>query len=148
MNLLRRALALVLALAPLAAQADACTLGAVTGRTDVQCGMEMALATTPAVAAESGSCPFCHAGAPARGPSRGAPAGAPTCCDLKPQATPAAFAPQPAAPAGFEHPAIAAVVPAPEARPAAASLRFDPDVGRAPPHAGRPPLPSRAPPLG
>jgi hypothetical protein len=144
MNPLRRLLTFALALAPLLAQADACTLGAVAGRPDLACGMEQ---VRPPVAAAVESCPYCHHEAPQAAPEKPRPA-APTCCDLKPQATVDAAVEAPGVPAGYDHPAASPVVTAPAA-PVTAGVRIDPDAGRAPPgHRAAPPLPSRAPPRG
>ncbi len=144
MNLLRRALTFALALAPLVAQADACTVGAVAGRPDMACGMER---MQPVVASAAESCPYCHAGSAAKpAPVRPRPEHL-TCCDLKPEATADAGIALPGFPAGFEHPAVAPIVSAPEAA-VATRIAPVPDVGRAPPGGFSTLLPSRAPPLG
>jgi hypothetical protein len=145
MDLLRRILTCVLALAPFVAQADVCTVGAVVGRPDVGCSMER---PRPVVAQATESCPYCHPASAAKpAPERPRPAG-PTCCDGKPDATVTVAVELPGIPAGFEHPALAPVAPAPEMPVAIAMDRFDADVGRAPPGPSAPPPPSRAPPLG
>jgi hypothetical protein len=145
--LLRRFLTAALVILPPLAGTDLCTIGALTGRTDLMCGMERALAR-PAAAAPA-ACPHCASAgpAPATGP---APAsnGGPTCCDLRPQAATAGEAPALSAPAPLAHPAVTApdfafVIPPAPAVPCVVA-----DAGRAPPGDPPPPPSPRAPPLG
>ena len=141
---LRRALTALLAVAPLLTGADLCTIGAVTGRTALACGMESGATAAVAAAAASACGSHCAAGAPARETPR--PHG-PTCCDLRPQADGAAGAPSLVAPEASGHPAMAPIAPAPVVGPQAWS-RVAPDAGRAPPSAPASLRAPRAPPLG
>jgi hypothetical protein len=139
--MLRRALTVILAITPLLASADLCTVGALTGRAGMACPMESAgrVASAPASA-----CPHCTPGAPMRAPAR--PPG-PSCCDLRPQAAGAAATLLLAAPQAGDHQAVAPAAVDPAAAPVFA-LRSESDDGRAPP--GPAPLlhSPRAPPLG
>jgi len=141
---LRRALSVVLALTPLLAGADLCTVGALTGRSDLACGMERAVAAPAVERAATPACPYCHPAA-APQPTR-LPRGT-TCCDLRPAAAAAATPPELSAPVTPAPAAVAGIAAAPEP-PADASSRVARDAGRAPP--GAPPSlhSSRAPPLG
>jgi hypothetical protein len=151
--ILRRVLTTALAILPPLAGMDLCTVGAVTGRADLMCGMERT-ASVCQVKTAPRACPYCApaeprptlrvgtpAPAPAPAPSRG-----PTCCDLRPQAAGTGEAPALGVPSIVAHPAAAAasvsgIAPPPSAVPVVS------DAGRAPPGDRPPPLSPRAPPL-
>jgi hypothetical protein len=139
---LRRALSVLLALAPLLAGADLCTIGALTGRADLACAMENggpACGVAPAPA-----CSHCAPAAPVRETPR---SHGPTCCELRPQAETVSVQPGLAAPPPLAQFAVASAVVAPGVATARAAC-VAPDDGRAPP-GDVPALRSpRAPPLG
>ncbi len=140
---LRRALGVILAITPLLAGADLCTVGALTGRADLACAMESGGPACRTVVAATPKCSRCAPAAPVPETPRSQ---GPTCCDLRPQGT--AVAGQPVLDASSSA-AVAVVSPLlPVSDPAASSsVRPDPDDGRAPP--GGPPdrISPRAPPL-
>jgi hypothetical protein len=142
---LRRVLTVLLAVTPLLAGADLCTVGALTGRASLACAMEGA-AVAPCAASASAPaprCSHCAPAAPAKAPSR--PHG-PTCCDLRPQAADAAGTSSLAAPSTAQHAAVAPVPVVPVTFTVSA-VRVAPDDGRAPPgHVALDRAP-RAPPL-
>jgi hypothetical protein len=141
-SILRRVLTVILAVSPLVASADLCTVGALTGRAELACAIESggpacAVATAP-------RCSQCAPAAPARETPR---SHGPTCCELRPQAAAVAGQPVLAVPLPLAHPAVAPAV-VPTGVVTASAVRVAPDVGRAPP--GDVPLlrSPRAPPLG
>lgn len=139
---LRRALTVILAVSPLVAGADLCTVAALTGRAELACVLESGGAACGRAPAPQ--CPRCAPAAPRRAtpPSHG-----PTCCELRPQASAVAGQPVLEWPAPTAHPAMApaGVAPGVVTVPLA---RVAPDDDRAPP-GGVPLLRSpRAPPLG
>jgi hypothetical protein len=143
-TILRRALTVLLAVTPLLASADLCTVGALTGRAGLACAMESGgpvcrMANTPAP-----KCSHCAPVAPERETPR---SHGPTCCEMRPQAETVAGQPALAVPQPMAHPALPAAVAAPGVFTASA-VRVALDDGRAPP--GAPPalLSPRAPPLG
>ncbi len=139
--LLRRALTAILAVSPLVASADLCTVGALTGRAELACSMEPG---APACrVAPAPKCSHCAPAAPARETAR---SHGPTCCDLRPQAAAVAGQPMLAAPLPIAHPAVVSAVVAPGVVTASA-VRVAPDDGRAPPGDVPAPLSPRAPPL-
>jgi hypothetical protein len=145
-SILRRLLAGALLIVPPLAGTDLCTLGALTGRADLMCGMERTATACPARPVPP-ACPHC---APAAAAPASAPAPAshgPTCCDLRPQAAGTGEAPTLTAPLPTAHLAVVAPDPA-GIPPAPAIAGIEPDVGHAPPGESPPPLSARAPPLG
>jgi hypothetical protein len=127
---LRRVLTVLLAVTPLLAGADLCTVGALTGRAALACAMEgAAVAPCAAASAPAPRCSHCAPAAPAKQAAR--PHG-PTCCDLRPQAADAAGTPALAAPSAARQPAVAPVVVVPAVAGASAVLVAS-DEGRAPP---------------
>jgi len=140
--ILRRALNLILALTPLLAGADLCTVGALTGRADLACGMVVAAPASCAVPAAR--CSHCAPAAPVKETPR--PHG-PTCCDLRPQAEGAAGQPGLVPPLPVAHAAAASVAVSPVVV-VASPFGVASDDGRAPPADLPPSLFPRAPPLG
>jgi hypothetical protein len=143
-TLLRRALTVLLAVTPLLASTDLCTVGALTGRAELACAMASGATACRVATAPAPKCSHCAPAAPAREtpPSHG-----PTCCDLRPQAEAVAGQPALTAPPPAAHPAVASAVAAPGVATASA-VRAAPADGRAPP-GDVPVLRSpRAPPLG
>lgn len=143
-RLLRRVLTVILAVSPLLAGADLCTLGALTGRAELACAMESGGPACRTVSAPAPKCPRCAPATPVRETPR---SHGPTCCELRPQAAAVAGQPVLPVPLPTAHPVVAAVVVAPGVLQARA-VRVAPDDGRAPP-GDVPVLRSpRAPPLG
>ena len=140
---LRRTLGVILALTPLLAGADLCTLGALTGRADLACAMESGGPVCGAATAPAPRCPYCAPAAPAKKTPR--PDG-PTCCDLRPEADGAAGQPVLVMPPPVAHPASAPVVESPVVVASLFGLAPDDDPG--PPADLPPPVSPRAPPLG
>jgi hypothetical protein len=142
-DFLRRALGVVLALAPLLAGADLCTIGALTGRVDLACAMESGGPACRVAAAAVPRCPHCAPAAPAKQMPR--PHG-PTCCDVRPEAEGAAGQPVLVLPLPVAHsaPVSIAVAPVVVASPFGGAS----DDDRAPPADLPPPVSPRAPPLG
>jgi hypothetical protein len=141
---LRRALSVVLALAPLLAGADLCTLGALTGRADLACAMESGGPACGVATAPASKCPYCASATPVKKTPR--PDG-PTCCGLRPEADGAAGQPVLVMPPPAAHPASSSIVVTP-AVVVASPLGIAQDDDRAPPADLPPPLSPRAPPLG
>ena len=139
---LRHALSVILALTPLLASADLCTVGALTGRADMACAMEGAASACCAAPAVDAACSQCAPATPVRETPR--PRG-PTCCDLQPQAEGATAQPVLVLPLPVVHAAASVVV-----APVVVSSPFGvaSDDGRAPPADLPPQLSPRAPPLG
>lgn len=143
-SILRRALTVFLAVSPLLASADLCTVGALTGRTELACAMDSGGPACGVAATPAPNCSQCEPAAPAREAPRSQ---GPTCCDLRPQAAAVAGQPVLAVPQPTMHPAVVAAVVAPDVVTASA-VRVAPDVGRAPPRDVRLRRSPRAPPLG
>jgi hypothetical protein len=143
-NLLRRALTVLLAVSPLVASTDLCTVGALTGRAELACAMESGGPACGVAAAPAPKCSHCAPATPVRETPR---AHGPTCCEMRPQAAAVAGQPVLAAPLPITHLAVAPAVPA-RGVVTASAVRVAPDVGRAPP--GDVPVlrAPRAPPLG
>jgi len=143
-DFLRHALSVVLAVTPLLAGADLCTIGALTGRADLACAMESGGPVCGMASALAPKCSHCAPATPVRETPR---SHGPTCCDLRPQAAAVAGQPVLAAPLPIAHPAVASAVVVPGVVTASA-VRVASDAGRAPP-GDVPVLRSpRAPPLG
>jgi hypothetical protein len=142
--LLRRALTVFLAVSPLLASADLCTIGALTGRAELACAMESGGPACGMASAPTPKCSQCEPAAPTRETPRSQ---GPTCCELRPQAAAVAGQPVLAVPQPTVHPAVVAAVMASDVVTASA-VRVAPDVGRTP--ARDVPLlrSPRAPPLG
>ena len=142
--LLRRALTLILAVGPLVASTDLCTIGALTGRAGLACAMESGAHACRVAPAPAPRCSHCAPAAPARETPR---SHGPTCCELRPQAEAEAGQSGLAVPLPIAHPALASAVAAPVVVTASA-VRIAPDDGRAPPGDVAAPRSPRAPPLG
>jgi hypothetical protein len=142
-DFLRRALGVMLALTPLLAGADLCTVGALTGRADLACAMESGAPACRMAAAPAPGCPHCAPAAPVKGTPR---RHGPTCCDLRPEAEGVAGQPVLVTPLPVVHPA-ASFAEAPVVV-AASPFGIAPDDDRAPPADLPPPHSPRAPPLG
>ena len=142
-HFMRHALTLLLAVSPLVANADLCTIGALTGRAELACAMESGGPVCRASTVPAPSCSHC---APA-GPERETPRShGPTCCEWRPQAEAVSGQPVLIAPP-IAHAAVIPAVVAPDVVRASA-VRVAPDDDRAPP-GDVPVLRSpRAPPLG
>jgi hypothetical protein len=143
-DLLRRALIVILALTPLLAGADLCTIGALTGRADLACAMELGADACRVATAPAPKCSHCAPAAPVKETQR--PHGL-TCCDLRPEAEGAAGQPVLAVPLPVARPASASIA-VPPVVVVASPIGIAPDDGRAPPVDLPPPLSPRAPPLG
>ena len=143
-DLLRRILILLLAVSPLVASADLCTVGAVTGRAELACAMESGGPDRRVAAAPAPNCSHCPPVTPVCETPR---SHGPTCCEMRSQAAAVAGQPVLAVPLPITHPALASAVVVP-AVATARSVRVAPDVGHAPP--GDVPVhrAPRAPPLG
>ena len=141
---LRRVLTAILAVAPLLASADLCTVGVLTGRAGLMCGMESGMRDCRVVPAPVARCSHCASAAPVseKAPSRG-----PTCCDLRPQAEGAASQPVLVLPRIVSHPAAVSASAIPVIAVASPHMLVA-DDGRAPPAEPPPPPSPRAPPLG
>jgi hypothetical protein len=145
---LRRLLTAALVILPPLAGTDLCTVGALTGRAELMCGMERTATACPARPVLL-ACPHCApaGAAPASAPAPAPASHGPTCCDLRPQAAGPGEAPTLAAPLTAVHLAVAAPDPA-GIPPAPAVACVEPGAGRAPPGRSALPLSARAPPLG
>jgi hypothetical protein len=143
-SILRRALTVILAVSPLVASTDLCTVGALTGRAELACAMESGGPACGVTAAPAPKCSHCAPATPARETPR---SHGPTCCDLRPQAAAVAGQPMLAVPLPTAHPAVAPAAVAPDVVTASA-VRVAPDVGRAPPRDVAVVRSPRAPPLG
>jgi hypothetical protein len=141
--LLSRALSVILAVSPLLATADLCTIGALPGRADLACAMESGGPACRVATAPAPKCSHCAPATPVKETPR--PHG-PTCCDLRPEAEVAAGQPAPVPPLPVSHPASAAVGADPVLAVVPA-IAIGPDDDRAPPADLPPPLSPRAPPL-
>lgn len=150
-TLIRRVVTVLLAVTPLLPGADLCTVGALTGRAGLACGMESGasvcrVAPGPAVPAGTpiARCSHCAPAVPVREVPR---SHGPTCCDLRPQAADVPGQPVLTAPSPVLHPMVALALAAPVVVTASA-VSVTPDDGRAPP--GDVPVlrTPRAPPLG
>jgi hypothetical protein len=142
-TILRRALSVFLALAPLIAGADLCTIGALTGRADLACAMESGGPACRTMTVPVPKCSHCAPATPVKETQR--PRGM-TCCDLRPEADGAAGQPVLVQPSPVAHPAS----PSAGATPVlvvASAFAIGPDDDRAPPAGPPPPLSPRAPPL-
>lgn len=128
-SVLRRVLTVILALSPLIASADLCTVGALAGRTGLACAMESGGPDCRSATAPAPRCPRCAPAAPARETPR---AHGPTCCELRPQAAAVAGQPVLAEPLPTAHPAVVSAVVAPGVA-TAPSVLLARDDGRAPP---------------
>jgi len=142
-DFLRRTLSVMLALTPLLAGADLCTIGAVTGRADLACAMDSGAPACRVASAPAPKCSHCAPAAPVKqAPHRQGP----TCCDLRPEAAGTTTQPVLDLPLPVSHQAAAfvAVTPVLVASPFVDVA----DDDRAPP--GATPLlrSPRAPPLG
>jgi len=142
--ILRRALTVMLAVSPLVASTDLCTVGALTGRAELACAMESGGPACGVAAAPAPKCSHCAPAAPVRETPR---SHGPTCCEMRPQAAAVAGQPVLALPLPITHPAVAAAVVAPGVVTVSAA-RVAPDAGRAPPRDVRVLRAPRAPPLG
>jgi hypothetical protein len=142
-DFLRRALSVILALTPLLASADLCTIGALTGRADLACAMESGGPVCRAATAPAPSCSHCAPAAPAKETPR---SHGPTCCDLRPEAEGAAGQPSLVPPLPVAHPASASIAVTPVIVVSSA-FAIGPDDDRAPPADLPPSLSPRAPPL-
>ncbi len=142
-TLFRRVLSVLLALTPLLATADLCTIGALTGRADLACAMESGGPACRVATAPAPKCSHCAPATPVKETPR--PRGT-TCCDLRPEAEVAAGQPALALPLPVAHPASPAVGVTPVVVVASA-FAMGPDDDRAPPADLPPPLSPRAPPL-
>jgi hypothetical protein len=143
-HLLRRVLTVLLAVTPLLASADLCTVGALTGRAELACPLESGGPACSAATAPAPKCPHCAPAAPVREVPR---SHGPTCCDLRPQAADVAGQPVQGAPPSNAHPAAIPAAVAPDLV-TASRVRSAGDDGRAPPGAPPPLHSPRAPPLG
>jgi len=143
-DFLRHALSVVLAVTPLLAGADLCTIGALTGRADLACAMESGGPACRVAAAPAPKCSHCAPAAPVRETPR--PHG-PTCCDLRPEAEGAAGQPVLVLPLPAAHPSSPSIVVTPVVV-VASPYGIAHDDGRAPPADLPPPVSPRAPPLG
>jgi hypothetical protein len=141
--LLSRALTVILAVSPLLATADLCTIGALSGRADLACAMESGGPACRAVTAPAPKCSHCAPATPVQETPR--PRGT-TCCDLRPEAEVAAGQPAPVSPLPVAHPA-STVVGAIPVVDVVSALAIGPEDDRAPPADLPPPLSPRAPPL-
>jgi hypothetical protein len=143
-TLLRRVLTVLLAVTPLLASADLCTLGALTGRAGLGCGMESGAPGCRVAPETAPKCPHCAPTTPVREVPR---SHGPTCCDLRPQAADVAGQPVLTAPSALQSPVVARAAAAPVVLTVSVAC-VTPDDGRAPP-GDVPVLRSpRAPPLG
>jgi len=143
-TLLRRALTVLLAVSPLVAGADLCTVGAITGHAELACAMESGGPVCGMAPAPAPKCSHCAPAAPVRETPR---SHGPTCCDLRPEAEGAAGQPVLVLPLPVAHPASASVAAAPVVVVAQA-FAIGPEDDRAPPADLPPPVSPRAPPLG
>lgn len=143
-RILRRVLTALLAVTPLLASADLCTVGALTGRAGLTCGMESGAPGCRVAPAPAPRCPHCAAAVPLPEVPR---SHGPTCCDLRPQAADVAGPPVLTAPSPLQHPVVALAPVAPVVVMLSA-VCVAADDGRAPP--GDVPVlrAPRAPPLG
>jgi hypothetical protein len=139
----RRALTLLLAVSPLVASADLCTIGALTGRAELACAMESGGPVCRVTTAPAPKCSHCAPAVPERETPRSP---GPTCCEWRPQAETASGQPSLTAPPVSYSAVIQAVVVPGVATASPAPVAAD--DGRAPP--GDVPLlrSPRAPPLG
>ena len=142
-SILRRVLTVLVAVTPLLASADVCTIGAVTGRASLSCPMDAGAPACHVAPRPAPKCSHCAPAAPVRETPR--PSGA-TCCDVRPQAAAAAEQPVLGAPAPSAHPAWTSDVAVPVVV-AVSRLPVLSDDGRAPPADLPPLLFPRAPPL-
>jgi hypothetical protein len=143
-SIFRRALTLILAVSPLVASADLCTIGALTGRAELACAMESGGPACAVAPAPAPKCARCEPAAPACEAPR---SHGPTCCELRPQAAAVAGQPVLAVPLPTAHPAAAATVAVPGVS-AMRAVRIVLDDGRAPPGDVSVLRSPRAPPLG
>ena len=143
-SILRRALTVMLAVSPLVASTDLCTVGALTGRAELACAMESGGPACGVATAPAPKCSHCARATPVRETPR---SHGPTCCEMRPQAAAVAGQPVLAVPLPIAHPVVAPAVVALGVVTASA-VRVAHDDGRAPP--GDVPLlrSPRAPPLG
>jgi hypothetical protein len=128
-GIIRRALTVLLALSPLVAGADLCTVGALTGRAELACAMESGGRVCGVAPSAAPSCSHCAPAAPVRETPR---SHGPTCCELRPQAETVSVQPALTASPSIAHLAVASAVVTPgvaTARP----FRVAQDDGRAPP---------------
>lgn len=140
---LRRALSVMLALTPLLAGADLCTVGALTGRVDLACAMESGAPGCRAATTPAPKCSHCAPAAPVRETPR---SHGPTCCDLRPEAEGTAAQPVLVMPLPVSHPASSPIAMIP-AVVVASPFGIVPDDDRSPPADLPPPHSPRAPPL-
>jgi len=144
-SIFSRLLTAFVAVMPLLAGADVCTVGALTGRGSPGCPLESAAPACHVAADAAPACPHCAPAAPAA-PRHETPRPArETCCGLRPEAPGTALQPALDAPAPSAHPAltgeVADAVLLVTSRAVAVS-----DDGRAPPADPPTPLSPRAPP--
>jgi hypothetical protein len=140
---LQRVFATFVAVVPLVAGTDCCTVGALTGHASMVCVAQAEAAMSCHVQTPQSACPYCAPAAPA--PPGSQPRGG-TCCDLKPQAPAAAQQPSLAAPFQIAHAAfpVVTVLPAPAS---AWHGQAVPASDGSPPGEIPAPLSPRAPPL-
>jgi len=139
----RRVLTVLLAVTPLLASADLCTVGALTGRADLSCAMESGAPACRVAPAPAPKCSHCTPAAPAKETPRSQ---GPTCCDLRPLADGASGQAALTAPSPVLHP-VATLAPAAPVISPTSALAEAGDDGRAPPGEVPALLSPRAPPL-